>query len=377
MFHFREEQLMMRDTVRKIAVEKIAPRASEIDETEQYPKDLEEVLREQGILKYLIPEEYGGLGGDITTACIVVEEINKVSAAVSMIAYVCYATTLLMLLANDVQKKKYLTRMAEDKLMSLCLTEPGAGSDSAGIKSRAVREGDFYKIDGTKCFITQGAVVDYHFAFAVTGPGQGSKGISAFIVEKDFPGVSLGKDEKKMGMRGISAAEIIFDNALVPVENLVGAEGGAFKALMKTFDRIRPLIAAQALGIAQGAYDYALEYSKSRLAFGQPIAQFQGIQFKLADMVTLVEAARGLVYKAANLIDKGVDDVTVQVSMAKYFASEIAMKVTTDAVQILGGPGYMRDYPVERFMRDAKCTQIIEGTSEIQKVIIARRILES
>ena len=377
MMEFTQEQQAMRETVRKISVEKIAPRAREIDEKEEYPEDLEEILREQGVLKLLVPEQYGGLGGDITTACLVVEEINKVSPAVSQIVYVSYATTLLMLLGNDLQKEKYFTRMAKDKLMSLCLTEPGAGSDSAGIKTRAVREGDSYKIDGTKCFITQGAVVDYHFAFAVTGPGKGSKGISAFIVEKGFPGVSLGKDEKKMGMRGISAAEIIFDNALVPVENRVGPEGQAFNVLMKTFDRIRPIIAAQALGIAEGAYEIALEYSKTRFAFGQPISQFQGVQFKLADMVTSIEAARGLIYKAARLIDKGEDDVAIYSSMAKYYASEVAMKVTTEAVQILGGYGYMREYSVERFMRDAKCTQIIEGTSEIQKMIIARRILAS
>ncbi|MDY7031561.1 MAG: acyl-CoA dehydrogenase family protein [Thermodesulfobacteriota bacterium] len=375
MFDFTEEQLMMRDTIRKISLEKIAPRAVEIDETEEYPKDIEKILRDQGILKLLIPEKYGGLSGDITTACIVVEEINRVSAAVSMIAYVCYATTFLMLFADDHQKERYLTRMAEGKLMSLCLTEPDAGSDSAAIKSRAIRSGDSYKIDGTKCFITQGAVVDYHFAFAVTGPGIGSKGISAFIVEKDFPGVSVGKGEKKMGMRGISASEIIFDGALVPAENRVGKEGHGFKVVMKAFDKIRPIIAAQALGIAQGAYEYALEYSKNRVAFGEPISQFQGIQFKLADMVTSIEAARGLVYRAAHLIDQGVEDVTLYASMAKYFASEIAMKVTTDAVQVLGGYGYIRDHPVERMMRDAKCTQIIEGTSEIQKMIISRRIL--
>jgi len=377
MMEFNQEQQAMKEAVRKISVEKIAPRAAEIDETEEYPKDLEDILREQGVLKLLVPEQYGGLGGDITTACLVVEEINKVSPAVSQIVYVSYATTLLMLHANEFQKGKYLTKMADDKLMSLCLTEPHAGSDSAGIRSKAVLNGDHYIINGTKCFITQGAVVDYHFAFAVTGPGQGSKGISAFIVGKDFHGVSVGKNEKKMGMRGISASEIIFDNALVPVENRVGSEGEGFKVVMKAFDKIRPLIAAQALGIAEGAYQYALEYSKTRFAFGQTISEFQGIQFKLADMVTSIEAARGLVYRAAQLIDKGNEDVTIYSSMAKYFASEAAMKVTTDAVQVLGGYGYMRDHSVERFMRDAKCTQIIEGTSEIQKMIIARKILES
>ena len=375
MMEVTQEQQAMKEAVRKISIEKIAPRAAEIDETEEYPKDLEEILREQGVLKLLVPEQYGGLGGDITTACLVVEEINKVSPAVSQIVYVSYATTLLMLHANEFQKGKYLTKMADDKLMSLCLTEPHAGSDSAGIRSKAVVNGDHYIINGTKCFITQGAVVDYHFAFAVTGPGQGSKGISAFIVGKDFHGVSVGKNEKKMGMRGISASEIIFDNALVPVENRVGSEGEGFKVVMKAFDKIRPLIAAQALGIAEGAYQYALEYSKTRFAFGQTISQFQGIQFKLADMVTSIEAARGLVYRAAQLIDKGNEDVTIYSSMAKYFASEAAMKVTTDAVQVLGGYGYMRDHSVERFMRDAKCTQIIEGTSEIQKMIIARKIL--
>ncbi|KAF0117608.1 MAG: butyryl-CoA dehydrogenase [bacterium] len=375
MMEVTQEQQAMKEAVRKISIEKIAPRAAEIDEKEEYPKDLEEILREQGVLKLLVPEQYGGLGGDITTACLVVEEINKVSPAVSQIVYVSYATTLLMLHANEFQKGKYLTKMADDKLMSLCLTEPHAGSDSAGIRSKAVVNGDHYIINGTKCFITQGAVVDYHFAFAVTGPGQGSKGISAFIVGKDFHGVSVGKNEKKMGMRGISASEIIFDNALVPVENRVGSEGEGFKVVMKAFDKIRPLIAAQALGIAEGAYQYALEYSKTRFAFGQTISQFQGIQFKLADMVTSIEAARGLVYRAAQLIDKGNEDVTIYSSMAKYFASEAAMKVTTDAVQVLGGYGYMRDHSVERFMRDAKCTQIIEGTSEIQKMIIARKIL--
>ena len=377
MMEVTQEQQAMKEAVRKISVEKIAPRAAEIDETEEYPKDLEDILREQGVLKLLVPEQYGGLEGDITTACLVVEEINKVSPAVSQIVYVSYATTLLMLHANEFQKGKYLTKMADDKLMSLCLTEPHAGSDSAGIRSKAVLNGDHYIINGTKCFITQGAVVDYHFAFAVTGTGQGSKGISAFIVGKDFHGVSVGKNEKKMGMRGISASEIIFDNALVPVENRVGSEGEGFKVVMKAFDKIRPLIAAQALGIAEGAYQYALEYSKTRFAFGQTISQFQGIQFKLADMVTSIEAARGLVYRAAQLIDKGNEDVTIYSSMAKYFASEAAMKVTTDAVQVLGGYGYMRDHSVERFMRDAKCTQIIEGTSEIQKMIIARKILES
>lgn len=383
-YQLTEEQEMLRQAVQRLAEEKVAPRAAEIDEKDEYPWDLKEIIAEQGLLGAGIPEAYGGTGAGLPSVCLIVEEIAKVSAAASLIVAAQELGMMPILLGgSEEQKQKYLPGVAEgDRIAAFALTEPNAGSDAGSVKTRAVREGDKYLLSGQKCFITNGSIADVFTVFATTDPKAGLKGLSAFIVEKNYPGLSVGKKERKMGIRGSETTEIIFDNCPVPAENLLGREGQGFKIAMMTLDCTRPVIGAQAVGIAQGALDYAVNYARQRVQFGKPIASFQGIQFMLADMATKVEAARQLVYKAAFLIENAKQnnvparEVSRFSSMAKLFASDVAMQVTVDAVQVLGGYGYMKEYPLERMMRDAKITQIYEGTNQIQRVVIAKNLLD-
>lgn len=385
LYQLSEEHEMLRQTVRRLAETKVEPRAAEIDETDAYPWDLKELFAEQGLMGVGIPEEYGGSGMGLLAVCLATEEIARVSASAALIV-AAQELGLMPILAgaSEEQKQKYLPALAAgDQISAFALTEPDAGSDAGGLKTTAVKDGDRYIINGRKCFITNGGLADVYTVFAKTQPDKGLKGISCFIMEKDTPGLTIGKKENKMGIRGSQTTEIIFEDCSVPAENLIGKEGAGFKYAMITLDQTRPVVGCQALGIAQGALDFAVNYAKERVQFGKPIAALQGIQFMLADMGTKVEAARHLLYKAAATIERAATDDSISSlevsrlsSMSKLFASETAMQVTVDAVQVAGGYGYMREYPLERMMRDAKITQIYEGTSQIQKLVIARCLLD-
>ncbi len=373
-----EEKLMM-DVVRDLAREKVAPRAAEIDALGQFPWDIKDLLAEQGILGMPFPEEYGGIGSSKLSIVMVIEELAKYCVTTSLILAVQQLGTLPIALAgNDEQKRRYFPRCASGEwLAAYGLTEAGSGSDAGSMRTRAVKKGDKYILNGSKRFITNAGLAHVNTVFAITDPGKGTRGgISAFIVEKDFPGFQLGKIEEKMGIRGSQTGELIFEDCEVPAENLLGREGDGFKIALMTLDRTRPGIGAQAVGVAQGALDFAIHYMKERVQFGKPVAENQGLQFMLADMATRIQAARLLVYDVAERIDRGETNVSRYSAMAKLFASDTAMQVTTDAVQLLGGYGYIKDYPVERMMRDAKITQIYEGTNQIQRVVIARDLLK-
>jgi alkylation response protein AidB-like acyl-CoA dehydrogenase len=377
MLKLTDEQILIQKTARQIAEEKIAPRAKTIDEQQEFPYDIVKLFLENGFLTLMYPEEYGGINGDITTLCLVIEEIAKVcaSCATTLVAHNTGAVAFLGV-ANEEQKKKFLLKDGKPNFFGFSTTEPNAGSNVAGVITRGKLEGDHYVVNGIKNFVTNGGVADVYVVSVRTGSDP-RKGISAFVVEKDIPGFSVGKKENKMGMRGTSTTDLIFENAIIPVENLLGSEVGGFEVVMRTLDKIRVIIAALALGIAEGALNYAIKYAKSREQFNRPIAEFQGIRFMLADMATKVKSANLLVYNAAQQVDLGadMDEISKCSSMAKYYASDVAMEVTTNAVQILGGYGYIKDYPVERMMRDAKCTQIYEGTNQIQRIVVARNIL--
>ncbi len=377
-FDFSEEQLAIRDTIRELVQDKVVPRAAEIDEKAEYPKDIEMLFAENGILAIPFPEEYGGISGSSVTICMGIEEIARGDATCSLILAVQALGSYPILIAgSEEQKKRFCPPLAAGKLAAYALSEPGSGSDAAAMKTTARRYGDEYVLNGTKTFITHGSIADTLVVFARTDPdpAAGSRGISAFVLEKEKSPWKTLKLEHKLGIRGSPTAQIAFDEVRVPVANRLGDEGQGFKIALSVLDRSRPGIGAQALGIAQGAFEYALGYAKQRQQFGQPIASFQGLQFMLADMATQIEAARQLVYLAATKVDQKAADVTKIAAMAKMFASDMAMKVTTDCVQILGGYGYIQDYPVERMMRDAKITQIYEGTNQIQRVVISRALL--
>ena len=376
--HASDEEAMILDLVRELVAEKVAPRAAEIDEKQEYPRDIKELFAQSDLLGIPIPTEYGGLGGTFLTYVKVVEEIAKACASSSLIVAVQELGMLPILIGgNEAQKKKYLPKLASGEwIAAYALTEAGSGSDAAGsMRTRALKRGDNYVLDGTKIFITNGDVADVVCVFAVTDPTKGANGISAFVVEKGTPGFSVGKHEKKMGIRGSPTVELVFENCEVPAENLIGPEGEGFKIAMKVLDKSRPGIAAQALGIAQGALDQATVYARERIAFGKPIGHQQGVGFMIADMKTEVEAARLLLYEAARKCDAGAPDVTLWAAMAKLKCGDVAMSVTTDAVQVLGGYGYSVEYPVERMMRDAKITQIYEGTQQIQRLVISRNVI--
>jgi len=375
---FTEEQKMIRDLARQIADEKIRPVAAEYDEKEEFPWPILKVIAESDLAGIYIEEKYGGMGGGVTELCIATEEFSKACGGIA----VSYAASALgsypiILYGTEDQKKKYLPDIASGKkLAAFGLTEASAGSDAGAVSTTAKKEGDYYVLNGVKQWITNGGEAEIYTVIAMTDKTKGSRGASAFIVEKGTPGFEFGKKEKKLGIRSSATRELIFTNCKIPKENLIGKEGLGFIVAMKTFDKSRPGIGAQAVGIAQGALDHALRYAKERVQFGKPVSSFQGIQFMFADMGTKIEAARALVYYAAGLIDSGAKDISKLSAMAKLYASDVAMEVTTDAVQIFGGYGYMRDYPVEKYMRDAKITQIYEGTNQIQRGVIASELIK-
>ncbi len=378
MWKFTPELEMLRDTVRKMANEVIAPRAAEIDLTGEFPWDVKELLQRQGIFSVPFPESMGGCEMKHTAVCLAVEEIARVCVSSSLILQVqALGATPILLAGTEAQKRQYCPPLASgEKLCAFGLTEPGAGSDAAAMETTAELRGDTYILNGLKHFISNATVADVFCIFAMTDRSKGTKGITAFIVEKDFPGFHIGRVEKKMGIRGSPTAEIVLNDCRVPQENLLGREGEGFKIAMKSLDYSRPVIASQAVGVAQAGLDFAVKYSKERVQFGGPIAQLQGIQFMLADMAAQVEAARALTYHAAALADEDSPQLSYIAAAAKLMASDVAMRVTTDAVQIAGGYGYMVDFPAERYMRDAKITQIYEGTNQIQRLVIARQLLK-
>ncbi|GAA2638612.1 acyl-CoA dehydrogenase [Streptomyces vastus] len=371
-----EEHDMLRDTIRALAEAKIAPYAAAVDEESRFPQEALDALVASDLHAVHVPESYGGAGADALATVIVIEEVARVCASSSLIPAVNKLGSLPVILSGSEDlKKKYLGPLAAgDGMFSYCLSEPDAGSDAAGMKTKAVRDGDSYVLNGVKRWITNAGVSEYYTVMAVTDPTKRSKGISAFVVEKSDPGVSFGAPEKKLGIKGSPTREVYLDNVRIPADRMIGEEGTGFATAMKTLDHTRITIAAQALGIAQGALDYAKGYVQERKQFGKAIADFQGIQFMLADMAMKIEAARQLTYAAAAKSERGDADLTFQGAAAKCFASDVAMEVTTDAVQLLGGYGYTRDYPVERMMRDAKITQIYEGTNQVQRIVMARNL---
>lgn len=373
-FKLSDEHEMIRTMVRDFAKNEVAPSAAERDEEERFDRRIFDKMAELWLTGIPWPEEYGGIGSDFLAYCIAVEELSRVCAStgVTLSAHTSLAGWPLYKFGSEEQKQKYLRPLAQgEKIGAYGLTEPGSGSDAGGMRTTAVLDGDDYILNGSKIFITNGGVADTYVVFALTDPESRQKGTSAFIVEKDFPGFSVGKKEKKLGIRSSPTTELVFEDCRVPKENLLGQEGEGFKIAMMTLDGGRNGIAAQAVGIAQGALDAAIDYAKEREQFGKPIARQQGIGFKLAEMATSVEAARLLTYQAAWLESNGLP-YGKESAMSKLFAGDTAMKVTTEAVQVFGGYGYTKDYPVERFMRDAKITQIYEGTQEIQKLVISR-----
>ncbi|MEX3101469.1 MULTISPECIES: acyl-CoA dehydrogenase family protein [unclassified Streptomyces] len=371
-----EEHDMLRDAVRALSEAKIAPYAAAVDEEARFPQEALDALVANDLHAVHVPEEYGGAGADALATVIVIEEVARVCVSSSLIPAVNKLGSLPVILSGSEDlKKKYLGPLAKgDGMFSYCLSEPEAGSDAAGMKTRAVRDGDHWILNGVKRWITNAGVSDYYTVMAVTDPEKRSKGISAFVVEKSDEGVSFGAPEKKLGIKGSPTREVYFDNVRIPADRMIGAEGTGFATAMKTLDHTRITIAAQALGVAQGAFDYAKGYVKERKQFGKAIADFQGIQFMLADMSMKISAARALTYQAAAASERLDADLTYLGAAAKCFASDIAMEVTTDAVQLLGGYGYTRDYPVERMMRDAKITQIYEGTNQVQRIVMARNL---
>ncbi len=369
------EEKMLIDMVRDLAREKVAPRAAEIDAKGEFPWDMKELLAQQDIFAMPFPEEYGGLGSSELSILMVIEELAKACATTSLLLCVQQLGSLPILLAgNDEQKKRFIPQLASGEwLASYALTEPGSGSDAGAMRTRAEKRGDTYVLNGLKHFITNAGVAHINTVFAVTGD-LGTRSISAFVVEDDRPGFHMGKVENKMGIRGSQTGELVFEDCEIPADNLLGNEGEGFKIALRTLDRTRPGIAAQALGIAQGALDFAVHYAQQRVQFNKPIWDNQAIQFMLADMDIQVEAARQLIYHVGELMDAGVPRFSRESAIAKTFASDAAISVTNDAIQVLGGYGYMKEFPVERMMRDAKITQIYEGTNQIQRMVIAREL---
>ncbi len=379
-----DEHVALREAVRELAEDKIAPYAAEVDQESRFPQEALDALVKADLHAIHIPEAYGGAGADALSTVIVIEEVARACASSSLIPAVNKLGTVPLLLSGSTElNQRYLPQVAAgDAMFSYALSEPEAGSDAAAMRTRAVRDGDSFVLNGTKRWITNAGVSRFYTVMAVTEPGVGANGISAFVVEQDDEGFSVGAPEHKLGIKGSPTRELYFDNCKIPADRLIGAEGSGFKTALATLDHTRITIAAQALGIAQGALDYAAGYVKERKQFGKAIAEFQGLQFMLADMAMKVEAARQLTYAAAAKSELAmggarVPDLTFISSACKCFASDVAMEVTTDAVQLLGGYGYVSDYPVERMMRDAKITQIYEGTNQIQRVVMARQLLKS
>jgi len=375
-YFFTEEQIMLRDLARQIALDRILPVRAELDAKEEFPRQIMKDLAAADLFGVVIPEEYGGLGFGGLENCLVVEELSRACAGVAT----AFATSSLgaypiLLFANEEQKEKYLPQIASGRsLAAFGLTESTAGSDAAGIQTTAVKDGDHYVLNGTKQWITNAGEADIYAIIAMTDRAKGPRGATAFIVERDDPGFSFGKKESKMGIRASTTGELIFQDCRIPADRVLSREGLGFIAVMKTFDKSRPGVGALAVGLAQGAMDEAASFARTRVQFGKAIINFQAVQHMLADMATQIEAARSLVYAVARYIDSGAKSVSKQAAMAKYFASDVAMKVATDAVQVMGGHGYMRDYPVEKMMRDAKILQIFEGTNQIQRNIVGQEL---
>ncbi|MFE4000077.1 acyl-CoA dehydrogenase family protein [Nocardioides sp. NBC_00850] len=377
LFALSEEHQEIRKAIREICDAKIAPAAAAVDEEARYPQEAHDALVETEFFAPHVPEAYGGVGADALATVLVIEEIARADVSASLIPAVNKLGSLPVQIGGSEElKKKYLGKLAAGEgNFSYCLSEPDAGSDAANQKTRAVRDGDFWVLNGVKRWITNAGVSEYYTVLAVTDPEKRSKGISAFVVEKSDEGVSFGAPEKKLGIKGSPTREVYFDNVRIPADRLIGEEGKGFTYAMQTLDHTRITIAAQAVGVAQGALDYALGYIKERKQFGKAIAEFQGVEFMVADMGMKIEAARQLTYAAAGRSERGDKDLTFFGAAAKAFASDVAMQVTTDAVQLLGGYGFTRDYPVERMMRDAKITQIYEGTNQVQRIVMARQLL--
>ena len=377
-YFLTEEQAMIRDLARQIAEEKIVPVRRELDEKEEFPWEIMKVIAQSDLFGLFIPEEYGGLGKGSLELCIAVEELSRACLGVST----TYAANALgaypiLLFGSDEQKKKYLPDIASGKrLVAFGLTEANAGSDAAGIQTTAKLAGNEYVLNGTKQWITNGGEAEVYTIIALTDKTKGPRGASAFIVEKGTQGFTFGKKEEKMGIRASSTTELIFENCRIPKENLIAKEGMGFVVAMKTLDNSRGGVGAQGVGVAQGAFDEAVKFAKQRVQFGHPIISFQAVQHMLADMATEIEAARALVYAVARFIDSGAKDVTKESAMAKVFATDVGMRVTTNAVQVMGGSGYMREYPVEKMMRDAKILQIYEGTNQIQRNVIGQALMK-
>jgi alkylation response protein AidB-like acyl-CoA dehydrogenase len=377
-FHLTEEQEAFRASVRQLVEDKLAPRAAEIDAADEYPWDIDELLVRNGFAGVSYPEEHGGAGGGAVELCLLVEEISRWSAGTSLIPAVNKLGAIPILLAGSDEQKRLVCQgiTSGEHRMSYCLTEPGSGSDAGAMKSRAVRDGDGWVLNGTKRFITGAGASDLYTYFAISDPdGPKNKNITCFLLSGDLDGFELGKKEDKMGIRGSPTREVILSDVRVPDAAVIGEVNGGFAIAMRTLDFSRPTVAAQALGIAQGAFDFAADYANERHQFDKPIAGFQGMQFMFADMAMKIETARMAVYRAATAVDEADSNVSYWAAIAKCYASDVAMSVTTDCVQALGGYGYVKEYPVERLMRDAKITQIYEGTNQIQRVVIARKVL--
>jgi alkylation response protein AidB-like acyl-CoA dehydrogenase len=376
-YRLPEEHRMLRDAVRALADDRIAPRAAEIDETGEFPQDVLEALVRAGFHAVHIPEEYGGAGADAIATAIVIEEVARACASSSLIPAVNKLGTMPLLLAGSEELKKQMLPAvaAGEAMFSYALSEREAGSDAAAMRTRAVLSGDQWVLNGTKCWITNAGVSTHYTVMASTDPTAGARGISAFVVHQDDPGFSVGPKERKLGIKGSPTCEIYFENCAIPADRIIGEPGTGFKTALRTLDHTRLTIGAQALGIAQGAVDASTAYVMQREQFGQPIGEFQGVQFMLADMAMRTEAARQLIYAAAAKAERNDPDLTWVSAAAKVFASDTAMAVTTDAVQLFGGYGYTRDFPVERMMRDAKITQIYEGTNQINRMVMARQLL--
>jgi len=377
-YFLTEEQKMIKELARQIAEEHILPVRAELDETGEFPWEVMKILAQADMFRVFVPEEYGGLGTGALELCLVVEELSRICLGVST-TYAANAlgTYPILLFGTDEQKKKYLPDIADGKrLVAFALTEPNAGSDAGGIQTTAAKDGDHYVLNGRKQWITNGGEAEIYTVIALTDKAKGARGASAFIVEKGTPGFSFGKKENKMGIRASATRELIFENCRIPQSNMLSREGMGFIVAMKTLDQSRVGVGSQGLGVAQGAFEEAAKFAKQRVQFGQPVISFQAIQHMLADMAIQIEAARALIYSVARYIDSGAKDITKASAMAKTFATDVAMKVTVDAVQVMGGSGYMKDYPVEKMMRDAKILQIYEGTNQIQRNVIGQAIIK-
>ncbi len=373
------DQKMMLATVRKFMRKEVAPYSQEMDETQSFRKELKQKFGDLGLFSAIVPTEFGGLGYNLTSFCLLIEEISKVDASMGVVIQDNGTGLRPILLCDDARLKKEVFSMVATKGSSIgfAITEPHAGSDTASISTRAVRESNRYTLNGRKTFITNAGISDYYIVFALTDPPARHRGMSAFFVDACSPGLGIGKKENKLGLRASPTADVILEDVVVPEKYRIGGENSAFLLLMKTLDATRPTIGSQALGIAESALEYAIKYAGERHQFGRPIMEFQGLQFLIADMITEVEASRAILYRATELYDEGFENVTPYSAMSKLFCTDVAMRVTTDAVQVLGGYGCMKDHPVERMMRDAKVTQIYEGTNQIQRLVITRSVKRS